>query len=103
MGPLARSVADAALLLDAVAGNRDGDLHQPPLTLSNFAAAASRSPRRLRVALSFATPLGVPDEVNPEIRAATERTGAALAELGLEVVAADPRYGLVGLGSSPAE
>ena len=30
MGPLARSVADAALLLDAVAGNRDGDLHQPP-------------------------------------------------------------------------
>ena len=29
-GPLTRSVADAALLLDAVASNREGDLHRPP-------------------------------------------------------------------------
>ena len=29
-GPLARTVADAALLLDVAAGNHDGDLHKPP-------------------------------------------------------------------------
>ena len=33
LGPLTRSVADAALLLDAVAGNRDGDLHRPAARL----------------------------------------------------------------------
>ena len=48
-GPLTRSVADAALLLDAVAGNREGDLHRPPPRrelrgggLAGAAAPASR-------------------------------------------------------------
>ncbi len=101
LGPLTRSVADAALLLDAVAGNRDGDLHRPPPHSESFAAAASAEPRRLRIALSFATPLGTPERIDPEIRAATERSAASLAELGHEVVAADPSYGLVGLGIIP--
>jgi amidase len=95
-GPLARSVADAALLLDAVAGNLPGDLHQPPALRTTFSAAASEPPPRLRVALSFATPFGVPDAVDPEIRTAVERTAERLAALGHEVAEEDPRYGLVG-------
>ena len=39
-GPLTRSVGDAAMLLDAVAGNREGDLHRPPPHSESFAAAA---------------------------------------------------------------
>ena len=100
-GPLTRSVADAALLLDVVAGNREGDLHCPPMDSETFAAAAARAPRRLRVALSFATPLGAPEKIDPEIRAATKRSAERLTELGHEVVSADPSYGLVGLGIIP--
>ena len=95
-GPLARSVADAALLLDAVGGNIPGDRHQPPAPDSSFAALAAEPPRRLRIALSFSTPFGVPDAVDPEIRAAIEATAERLAGLGHEVIEEDPRYGLVG-------
>jgi amidase len=100
-GPLTLSVEDAALLLDAVTGNHDGDLHRPPAPNSSFAAAATEPPRRLRIALSFATPFGVPDKVDPEIRTATEDTARRLEELGHEVVREDPHYGLVGLGLVP--
>ena len=95
-GPLARSVGDAALLLDAVAGNVPGDPHQPPAPQASFAALAAEPPPRLRVALSFSTPFGVPDEVDPEIRAAIEATAERLAGLGHEVVEDGPSYGLVG-------
>jgi amidase len=100
-GPLTRSVGDAALLLDAVAGNREGDRHRPPPPSVPFADAAASPPGRLHVALSFATPFGVPDSVDPEIRAAIERVAERLAGLGHEVVREDPRYGLVGLGLVP--
>jgi amidase len=95
-GPLARSVGDAALLLDAVAGNVPGDQHQPPMPSASFAAIAAEGPPRLRVAVSFTTPFGVPDEVDPEIRVAVERLAGRLAGLGHEVVEENPRYGLVG-------
>ena len=101
IGPLARSVGDAALLLDAVTGNRDGDLHRPPPHSESFAATAAQPPRSLRVALSFATPLGVPNKVDPEVRAATEQTAERLVGLGHEVIHANPSYGLVGLGLMP--
>jgi amidase len=95
-GPLTRSVADAAHLLDAVHGNTPGDRHRPAPPLEQFAESASREPRRLRVALSFATPLGVSGDVDPEHRAAIEAFAERLAELGHDVAAADPDYGLVG-------
>lgn len=100
-GPLARSIGDTALLLDVVAGNHPGDLHQPSPPDVSFAMAASAPPRRLRIALSFASPLGVPAKVDPEIRAAIELTAERLTELGHEVVRKDPSYGLVGLSIVP--
>lgn len=50
-GPLARTVADAALLLDAVAGSHPEDQHRPPPVAA--AAAARRDPGRLRIALAW--------------------------------------------------
>jgi amidase len=101
LGPLTRNVADTALLLDAVAGNHPGDRHRPRAPAGAFAAAAAEPPPRLRIALSFSTPFGVRDKVDPQIRAATERAAERLAELGHDVVSEDPRYGLVGPGFVP--
>ncbi len=95
-GPLTRSVADAALLLDAVHGNLPADMHRPAPPLEPFAESAAREPRPLRVALSFATPFGVPSNVDHEHRAAVEGVARQLGELGHDVVPADPDYSLVG-------
>jgi amidase len=100
-GPLARSVADAALLLDVLSGNVPADRHQVLPPAEPFAVAASRPPARLRIALSFATPLGASGKVDPEHRAAIEALAASLAELGHEVEERDPDYGLVGAALIP--
>ncbi|MDX6601187.1 MAG: amidase [Solirubrobacterales bacterium] len=95
-GPLARSTADAALLLDAVHGNVPADLHRPPAPPETFSAAAAREPGPLCVAVSFATPFGVVNKLDPEHREAIEGFADRLADLGHEIVRLDPDYGLVG-------
>lgn len=95
-GPLARTTADAALLLDAVHGNVPADLHRPPAPGESFSEAAAREPGTLRVAISFATPFGVPGKVNPEHRAAIESFAEQLSDLGHEIIRVDPDYGAVG-------
>jgi amidase len=95
-GPLARSTADAALLLDAIRGNVPADLHKPPAPAEPFAEAAEREPGRLRIAVSFALPFGVAAKVHDEHREAVEGFARRLAELGHEIVRIDPEYGLVG-------
>lgn len=91
-GPLARTVADAALLFDLAAGNHDGELHKPPpVTVSD---AVGRDPGKLRIALSFRTPFsGVRTPLHPEVRAGVERIADALRSLGHRVSVADPTYG----------
>ncbi len=90
-GPLARGTEDAALLLDVLAG-------QHPDQPDSFLAAARRSPSRLRVAISLRPPFtGYRPRLDPRVRDAVTGLGLTLAELGHEVVAAEPRYGLVGL------
>lgn len=95
-GPLARSTADAALLLDAVHGNVPADLHKPPAPAESFSDAAAREPGPLRVAISFETPFGVVKKVDPEHREAIEGFAERLVGLGHEIVRIDPDYGLVG-------
>jgi amidase len=95
-GPLTRSAADAALLLDAVHGNVPADLHKPLPPREPFSEAAAREPGRLRIAVSFATPFGVPAKIDAEHRAAIESFAERLAGLGHEIVRADPDYGIVG-------
>ncbi|WP_433468100.1 amidase [Spirillospora sp. CA-128828] len=100
-GPLARSVGDAALLLDVLSGSHPDDVHQVDPPLTPFAEAARREPGRLRVAVSFRTAFGVSGRLDPEIRAAVERLARRLTDLGHKVFPAEPDYGLVGLGLVP--
>lgn len=101
-GVLARTVADAAYLLDVVAGPHDGDVHRPPAPAAPFRQAAGRDPGRLRVAVSTAIPYSlVRATLDPEIEAAVRRLGEVLAGLGHEVFEADPRYGLIGASFLP--
>ncbi|MEV6579014.1 amidase [Streptomyces sp. NPDC051582] len=99
-GVLARSVADAALLLDAASGHHPGDRHRPAPV--SAVEAARRTPRRLRIALSFGMAFtATPKSLDPEVRSAVERLAGRLESLGHEVVPQDPRYGRIGLTFVP--
>ncbi len=104
LGPLARTVEDAALLLDAVAGNHPLDRDRPPPPVEPFSAAARRADpgRQLRIALSFRVPYApAPVRVDPRVRAGVKRLGDVFVGLGHNVERADPVYGIVGLGAVP--
>ncbi|QEC48179.1 amidase [Baekduia soli] len=84
-GPLARTVADAALFLDATtAGGPEG----------GFAAAIAeeRAPARLRVAVSTKAPPGALPRLGREERGAVHATAELLRGLGHEVSERDPDY-----------
>ncbi|MGW1591690.1 amidase [Streptomyces sp. NPDC002386] len=99
-GTLARTVADAALLLDAAGGNHARDPHRPPrLTVSE---AVGRDPGRLRIALSLKPPFtAVPARLRPEVRDRVLGLAERLAALGHTVEEADPPYGQIGLTFVP--
>ncbi|MFH8408333.1 amidase [Streptomyces sp. NPDC018019] len=85
-GPLARTVADAAALLDAMAGPMPGDPYAAPALPpgETYAAYARRVPGRLRIGWLAEAPF--PDiEVHPDCRAAAAEAAALLADLGHEV------------------
>ncbi|MEJ2890181.1 amidase [Actinomycetospora aeridis] len=84
-GPLARTVADAAALLDAMAVWSPGEPFVPaPPPEGGFLGALERPGPRRRIALAVEPPLdGV--EVDPACRGATEDVGTLLAELGHDV------------------
>jgi amidase len=85
-GPLARTVADAALLLDVMTGNWPGDMYTlPPLPAGEtFLGYASRDPGRLRIGRTLEHAVGG-GEVHPDCVTAYEEASALLAGLGHEV------------------
>ncbi|MFD8720751.1 amidase [Streptomyces sp. NPDC059629] len=99
-GTLARTVTDAALLLDAASGNHPEDPHRPAeLTL---AEAVGRDPGRLRIALSLKPPFtALPARLEPDVRARVVELAEKLASLGHTVEEADPPYGQIGLTFMP--
>lgn len=102
IGPLARTVDDAALLLDVLTGQQPGDLHRPSPPAEPFVAAAQRTPARLRIAVSLKIPFSAaPARLAAEVRARVERTAGVLAGLGHHVEYADPLYGPLGLTFLP--
>jgi amidase len=85
-GPLARTVADAAMLLDAMIGNHPGDMYtQPPLPAGeSFLGYAGREPGKLRIGRTLQTVVDGA-AVDPDCVAAFEDASALLASLGHEV------------------
>ncbi|MDH6438089.1 amidase [Streptomyces sp. SAI-144] len=99
-GTLARTVADAALLLDAAAGNHALDPHRPPAI--DASAAVGRDPGRLRIALALKPPFtALPARLRPEVRARVVELAEKLSDLGHTVEEADPPYGQIGLTFIP--
>src|SRR6202041_1047880 len=85
-GPIARTVADAALLLDVMTGNFPGDMYTlPPLPPGeSFLGYARREPGRLGLGRSLAPPVAGA-EVHPDCVTAYEEASTLLASLGHDV------------------
>jgi amidase len=104
IGPLARTVLDAALLLDVTSGSHPGDRHQPPPPPEPYAVVAERADpgRRLRVALSLRSAFApAPRRLDPAVRAQIVRIAGAIEALGHDVTPANPSYGVLGVGVLP--
>jgi amidase len=82
-GVVCRTVVDAAAILDCISGPDLLSWENAPAPERPFAAEVGAAPGRLRFALSFTSPLGVP--VAPAPRAAVEAAGHLLESLGHHV------------------
>ncbi|SDS26317.1 amidase [Nocardioides scoriae] len=91
VGPLTRTVADAALVYDVLRGNEPGDLFTAPDPARSFVEAAASTPRRLRIGWSEKpqTPFA---RVDPAHVRALEETAALLTDLGHDVRRFSPRW-----------
>jgi amidase len=94
-GPLTRFVADAAALLDVLAGYEPGDPWWAPPPERPFAEEAVASPGRLRVAVTSKPPLEA--AADRDCIEALEDAAALLADLGHDVVEATPDWAEPGL------
>jgi amidase len=88
-GPLARTVRDAAAMLDVMAGRAVGDPFWAPEEQRPFLDACDREPGRLRIA-RFAGPVIADTEVDPECLRAWEDASRLLESLGHDVVDIEP-------------
>ncbi|HLN79052.1 MAG TPA: amidase [Nocardioidaceae bacterium] len=89
-GPLARTVRDAAALLDVMAGPAVGDPFwaPPPPEGRTFLDACSRDPGRLRIA-RFSAPVIAAVDVHPECLTAYEDATRLLEDLGHDIEEVD--------------
>jgi len=83
-GALTRTVADAALGLDVVAGYATGDPGMAPPPSRPFVEEVGAPVGRLRIGIDRQTPL-TPDGLHPSVATALERTVEVLEELGHQV------------------
>jgi amidase len=89
-GPIARSVADAAALLDVLAGPEPGDLFSVPAPSRPFAEGLEDE-RRLRIAVTTSPP--VTTQVDPDCAAAARSAASLLEDLGHSVAEVTPPWG----------
>jgi amidase len=88
-GPLARTVADAASLLDVMSGPAPGDAWWAPPPARPFATEVGAPPGRLRIAWTATHP-DPTATVEPAWRDAVDTAAAALAAEGHELIEAAP-------------
>jgi amidase len=93
-GPIARTVADAAALLDIMSGNVPGDTYILPKPDSSFLSASQQKPSKLKVA--YATDINGIAKADVTCKQAVLQTVQLLQELGHITIEACPEFsGLV--------
>jgi len=90
IGPLTRTVADAALVLTVTAGADERDQYSLPGPRVDYVKALRGSLKGLRVA--YADDLGFADAVDPEVRASCAKAARAFRELGCRVEEITPGW-----------
>ena len=90
VGPMTRTVADAALMLQVTAGPDERDQYSLPAARVDFTAGLRGGLKGLRVAWS--ADLGFADAVDPEVRAICAKAVKAFRELGCRVEEVSPRW-----------
>src|SRR5262249_41495960 len=105
IGPLAATVADAALLYDVIAGHDPMDSTSSPVAAPPASAALRDGAAGLRVGVI--DELVDPEGGEPEVRAAVERAAAALEDAGAKVERVSVPSAIYGLSAyyliAPAE
>src|SRR5215212_9019088 len=89
IGPMSRSVADAALMLSVIAGPDDRDRHSLPAADFDWQAAVDGELKGLRVAYSADWGYAA---VDPEVRRIVGEAARSFQDLGCSVEAADPGW-----------
>jgi amidase len=87
-GPMARNVADCALMFDCEAGPHPLDPMSHPLQAGSYAAAAARPLKPKRIA--FSADLGIAPVVDREVRAVCKAAAEKIASDGVLVEEAHP-------------
>ncbi len=90
IGPMTRTVADAALMLQVSAGPDERDLYSLPAPGVDYPKALRGSLKGLRVAWSDT--LGFAEAVDPEVKAICAKAAGAFRELGCRVESVDPGW-----------
>jgi Asp-tRNA(Asn)/Glu-tRNA(Gln) amidotransferase A subunit family amidase len=89
-GPMARTVEDAALMLDVMAGPHSGDPFSLPEDDTDYVAATDRPVDDFEIA--YSPDLGT-YPIAPEVREVVDDAADAFAEAGAAVERADPEFG----------
>jgi amidase len=84
IGPMARTVADCALMLDAIAGEDGLDPRQAGVSVQDYSAALEVGADGLRVGV-LSEGFGIPDVSEPDVDAAVRAAAETLAGAGASV------------------
>jgi len=90
IGPLTRTVADAALVMTVCAGPDERDQYSLPGPAVDYVKALRGSVKGLRVA--YAADLGFADAVDPEVRAVCAKAARTFRELGCKLDEVKPAW-----------
>jgi aspartyl-tRNA(Asn)/glutamyl-tRNA(Gln) amidotransferase subunit A len=90
VGPMTRTVKDAALMLNACAGPDDRDPYALPAPGVDYVKVCRGGLKGLRVA--FADTLGYSEVLDPEVRTAARRAARVFRELGCRVEEVNPGW-----------
>jgi aspartyl-tRNA(Asn)/glutamyl-tRNA(Gln) amidotransferase subunit A len=90
VGPMTRTVADAALMMNVCAGPDERDQYSLPAERVDYLKAITGSLKGLRVA--YTDDLGFAEAVDPEVRAECAKAARAFRELGCRVETMNPGW-----------